>query len=135
LPVRNRPEIEYLYIFTYLNLHAVVLSSITGNTSLRQGHTATASAETPTAMYFVANNQATKITALYAGLQYGQTTGSFEKGPQMDNERQPTTKAQEMRAFLFLTVVLAPLLSVAIVGGYGFFVWMYQLVTGTLPSG
>lgn len=53
----------------------------------------------------------------------------------MDNERQPTTKAQEMRAFLFLTVVLAPLLSVAIVGGYGFFVWMYQLVSGTLPSG
>lgn len=52
----------------------------------------------------------------------------------MEEER-PSTKAEEMRAFLFLTVVTAPVLAVAIVGGYGFFVWMYQLVTGTLPTG
>jgi periplasmic nitrate reductase NapE len=32
--------------------------------------------------------------------------------------------------FLFLTVVLAPMLAVAIVGGYGFMVWMYQLFAG-----
>ena len=36
----------------------------------------------------------------------------------------------ELRSFLFLTVVMAPVLSVMIVGGYGFLVWMYQLVTG-----
>jgi len=52
------------------------------------------------------------------------------------DERQPlATKAQELRAFLFLTIVTAPILSVAVVGGYGFFIWMYQLVTGSLPSG
>lgn len=53
----------------------------------------------------------------------------------MDNEQQIPTKSQELRAFLFLTVVAAPILAVAIVGGYGFFVWMYQLFTGTLPTG
>lgn len=39
-------------------------------------------------------------------------------------------KRSELLAFLFLTVVLAPVLSVAIVGGYGFLIWMYQLLTG-----
>jgi len=32
--------------------------------------------------------------------------------------------------FLLLTVVLAPVLAVAIVGGYGFVIWMYQLIAG-----
>ncbi|HEY0847016.1 MAG TPA: periplasmic nitrate reductase, NapE protein [Noviherbaspirillum sp.] len=52
----------------------------------------------------------------------------------MDNDQVPT-KAQELRAFFILTVVTAPILAVMVVGGYGFFIWMYQLVTGTLPSG
>lgn len=36
----------------------------------------------------------------------------------------------ELRAFLFLTVVLAPVITVAIIGGYGFVVWMLQLING-----
>lgn len=51
-----------------------------------------------------------------------------------DNGKQENSRARELRAFFFLTCVLAPLLAVAVVGGYGFFVWMYQLVTGTLPA-
>ena len=39
-------------------------------------------------------------------------------------------KRREFRAFLFLTVVLAPLLSGVIVGGYGLAVWMFQLIAG-----
>ena len=39
-------------------------------------------------------------------------------------------KSDELKAFLFLTVVLAPLLAVLFVGGYGFVVWMLQLVLG-----
>ncbi len=39
-------------------------------------------------------------------------------------------KRRELLGFLFLTVILAPALAVAIVGGYGFLVWMYQLVQG-----
>jgi periplasmic nitrate reductase NapE len=39
-------------------------------------------------------------------------------------------RRQELLAFLFLTVVLAPVLAVAIVGGYGFAIWFYQMVAG-----
>lgn len=53
----------------------------------------------------------------------------------MDDRHQPATRTQELRAFFFITIVTAPILAVAVVGGYGFFIWMYQLVTGTLPTG
>jgi periplasmic nitrate reductase NapE len=39
-------------------------------------------------------------------------------------------KKEERRSFLFLTVVMAPVMSVVIVGGYGFVIWMSQLFTG-----
>jgi nitrate reductase NapE len=42
----------------------------------------------------------------------------------------PHTKGQELRSFLFLAVVMAPVLAVIIVAGYGFLVWMYQLLAG-----
>lgn len=37
---------------------------------------------------------------------------------------------RELAVFIFLTFVLAPLLAVIIVAGYGFLVWMYQLIAG-----
>jgi nitrate reductase NapE len=48
----------------------------------------------------------------------------------VNGENQSFTKAQELRSFLFLAVVMAPVLAVVIVSGYGFAVWMYQLVAG-----
>jgi nitrate reductase NapE len=42
----------------------------------------------------------------------------------------PSTRQEELRSFLFFTVVMAPVLAVMIVGGYGFLVWMVQLVAG-----
>ncbi|GAB2176518.1 hypothetical protein DLREEDagr8_20760 [Dongia sp. agr-C8] len=39
-------------------------------------------------------------------------------------------RRSEVLTFLFLTVFLAPILAVAIVGGYGFAVWMYQIIAG-----
>jgi len=42
----------------------------------------------------------------------------------------PSTRREELRSFLFFTVVMAPVLAVLIVAGYGFAVWMYQLVAG-----
>ena len=51
-----------------------------------------------------------------------------------DPDASPSTYQEELRTFLFLTVVTAPVLAVAIVGGYGFLVWMYQLFTGDLPG-
>lgn len=60
---------------------------------------------------------------------------SQAKGVSMDNQQAPPTRAEEIKAFLLLTGVVAPILAIGIVTGYGFFVWMYQLVTGTLPGG
>jgi periplasmic nitrate reductase NapE len=51
-----------------------------------------------------------------------------------DRDDPPSTYQEELRTFLFLTVAMAPILAVAIVGGYGFAVWMYQLITGDLPG-
>ena len=51
----------------------------------------------------------------------------------MTDEPAPTdasTRREELRSFLFFTVVMAPVLAVAVVGGFGFLVWMYQLIAG-----
>jgi len=44
--------------------------------------------------------------------------------------KETITPVQELRSFLFLSVVMAPILAVIFVAGYGFVVWMYQLVAG-----
>lgn len=46
------------------------------------------------------------------------------------HEEPPPTRKQELRAFVLLSVVMAPVLAVLIVSGYGFLVWMFQLVAG-----
>ena len=43
-------------------------------------------------------------------------------------------KTEERRSFLFLTVVMVPALTVVLIGGYGFAVWMYQVIAGP-PTG
>lgn len=50
-------------------------------------------------------------------------------GTQADTDA-PLRKRRELLSFLFLTVVLAPALAVIIVGGYGFLVWVYQMIAG-----
>ncbi|MEP5764202.1 MAG: periplasmic nitrate reductase, NapE protein [Halieaceae bacterium] len=49
--------------------------------------------------------------------------------------QEPPTETQERRAFALLVVFLAPVLSVMIVGGYGFLVWMSQLIMGPPGTG
>ena len=50
--------------------------------------------------------------------------------PGSEASNETFTKAQELRSFLFLAVVMAPILAGMIVGGYGFIVWMFQAVVG-----
>lgn len=42
----------------------------------------------------------------------------------LDDPKQRRT--EEFRSWIFLTMVMAPVLAVAIVSGYGFVVWMLQ---------
>jgi nitrate reductase NapE len=44
--------------------------------------------------------------------------------------QKPNPKFRELSAFLFLTVFLAPGVAIALVGSYGFVIWMYQLIAG-----
>lgn len=47
-----------------------------------------------------------------------------------DEPSKSIEKKRERRAVIFLTVVLAPVVAVLVVAGFGFAVWMYQLVAG-----
>ncbi|WP_423199323.1 MULTISPECIES: periplasmic nitrate reductase, NapE protein [unclassified Cupriavidus] len=48
----------------------------------------------------------------------------------MDGPIDAQRKKEELRSFIFLTAVMVPVLSVIVVAGYGFMVWMSQLVSG-----
>jgi len=39
-------------------------------------------------------------------------------------------KRRELAVFMFLTLVLAPVIAVLVVAGYGFLVWMFQIIMG-----
>jgi nitrate reductase NapE len=45
----------------------------------------------------------------------------------------PTRRRGELLMFLFLTIVLWPAIAVAVVGGWGLVVWIYQALSGS-PS-
>jgi periplasmic nitrate reductase NapE len=53
--------------------------------------------------------------------------------PSMD-PAPPSSKSPEFRAFLFLTVVMAPVLAGVVIGTYGLLVWIYQMIAGP-PGG
>jgi nitrate reductase NapE len=42
----------------------------------------------------------------------------------------PSTRQEELRSFLFFTVVMAPVLAVLLVASYGFVVWMIHMIAG-----
>lgn len=41
-----------------------------------------------------------------------------------------SSKSLELKAFLLLSVLMGPVLAVLIVSGYGFLVWMFQMLAG-----
>ncbi|QDW67186.1 TorE protein [Luteimonas granuli] len=53
----------------------------------------------------------------------------------LDAETGQPTQRRELILFLFITVVLFPILSVMIVGGYGFAVWFWQMFVAGPPTG
>lgn len=42
----------------------------------------------------------------------------------------PSSRRQELFMFVLLAILIWPIIAVAVVGGFGFSVWMYQLLTG-----
>lgn len=60
-------------------------------------------------------------------------TRSSDDNPQ-DTSLQDT-KGLEFKMFIFLTVFLAPILSVILVSGLGFAIWFSQILTGPPGTG
>lgn len=54
--------------------------------------------------------------------------------PEAPEAAEISEKKSELRAFLFLTVVMAPALAGVIVATYGLAVWIYQMIAGP-PTG
>jgi nitrate reductase NapE len=51
-----------------------------------------------------------------------------------DTPPDPQRRKEEFRTWFFLTFVMAPVLAVLIVSGYGFLVWIYQMFAGPPTS-
>lgn len=44
-------------------------------------------------------------------------------------------RKRELRGFIFITVFMFPALSIILVGGYGFAIWLLQIIFGPPGSG
>jgi len=55
---------------------------------------------------------------------------SLQEHPDLEGSSRVVTRSEELRAFFLFTVVLSPLAAVACVGGWGFFIWMLQVIFG-----
>lgn len=53
-----------------------------------------------------------------------------ENGETMDDRQPPSSAKEELRSFAFLTIVMAPALTGALIVTYGFLVWFYQMFAG-----
>ncbi|GAA5130422.1 periplasmic nitrate reductase, NapE protein [Thalassotalea piscium] len=51
-----------------------------------------------------------------------------------DNPTPEQVRKHEKNTFIFLAVFLAPILSVIIVGGFGFMIWISQMIFGPPTS-
>ncbi|MCC6193922.1 MAG: periplasmic nitrate reductase, NapE protein [Burkholderiales bacterium] len=60
--------------------------------------------------------------------------GAEDRGEMTEQVSQSAGKTEELRSFLFLTIVMVPVLTGLLIAGYGFAVWMYQLIAGP-PTG
>jgi periplasmic nitrate reductase NapE len=49
------------------------------------------------------------------------------------SENNELRKTEEWRSFLFLTVIMVPVLTVMLIAVYGFSVWFYQMLIGGPP--
>jgi nitrate reductase NapE len=59
--------------------------------------------------------------------------GEMERPVDPDSDR--LRRTEEFRSFVFFAFIMAPVLAVIGVAGYGFIVWMYQVFIGGPPAG
>jgi len=47
----------------------------------------------------------------------------------------PASRVEERNVFLFIAIMFFPILSTALVGGYGFIIWISQILLGPPGAG
>jgi nitrate reductase NapE len=53
-----------------------------------------------------------------------------EHADQVGGASRPARRRRELVTFLVLAFGIWPIVAVGVVGGYGFIVWMYQIING-----
>lgn len=53
-----------------------------------------------------------------------------EHAEQIEKVANPARRRRELLTFLVLAFGIWPVVAVGVVGGYGFIVWMYQIING-----
>ena len=61
-------------------------------------------------------------------------TSRLQRAPAPATPEQKQRKTEEWRTWVFFTFVMAPLLAVAIISGWGFVVWMWQTFVSGPPT-
>ena len=87
----------------------------------------------PQSVALLEDDKSVKMITIKAGWLYLGYTGwntLWRIREEMKVSEEQIEKAQERNTFVLLAVFLAPALAVAIVGGYGFAVWISQLILG-----
>lgn len=54
----------------------------------------------------------------------------IEHAEQIETAANPARRRRELLTFLVLAFGIWPVVAVGVVGGYGFIVWMYQIING-----
>lgn len=74
---------------------------------------------------------------LYYELSTGKPHQECKVPHKLQDDISPDRIKTEKRAFWLITIILAPLLSIILVGGMGFLIWIYQMIAGPPgpPSG
>jgi len=66
------------------------------------------------------------------GIRHFAWRHGMDELPEQDPEK--GVRSREIRVFVFLTVVMAPMIAVAVVASYGLMIWLYQMLAGP-PTG
>ncbi|MFK7964272.1 MAG: periplasmic nitrate reductase, NapE protein [Burkholderiaceae bacterium] len=59
-----------------------------------------------------------------------QSSATLDTSTASPEQQAQPTKSEERRVLAFVLIFLAPILVTALVGGYGFVIWMMQLIYG-----
>src|SRR5262249_23947751 len=83
-----------------------------------------------TSVQLVMSGPSTSLVASQSDESLWQTAMPSGRSDSRGHVASPNRRSEELFAFLILAIFIWPILGVGVVGGYGFVVWMLQIVFG-----